>query len=105
GRARFAGMTIRNGRDITDAYGGAIQHTSPGDLTLERMRFVHNSASYTGGAVYHDNEASDVTIARSKFIENDSGNYGGGFNTDGAHNVTIRNSLFEDNAADYGYAG
>jgi len=105
GRARFAGMTIRNGFDDDNEDGGAIDHVSPGALTLVRMRFVHNAADYLAGAVYHYNLSSNVTIERSKFIENDSAYYGGGFYSDGAKNVKIRNSLFKDNSADYAYGG
>lgn len=104
GRAKFVAMTIRNGWDTED-YGGAIDHRSAGNLALDRMRFVHNTAEDIGGAVYHADIASDVKITRSKFIENESADYGGGFYTDGADDVTIRNSAFVDNSADYGYGG
>ena len=104
GRAKFAAMTIRRGWDADDYSGGAIDHTSPGNLVLDRVRIVGNFA-LSGGGVYHSNNASDVKITRSAFLGNEAENYGGGFYTAAVDDVTVRNSTFRDNEADYGYGG
>ena len=101
GRAKLAAMTIRNGLapgDIADG-GGAIRHTSPGKLTLDRMRLVHNATDGTGGAVLISNAASDLTVTRSQFLENTAAQYGGALHAQDARNVTIRGSAFAGNTS------
>ena len=107
GRASFAAMTIRHGYSPggVDTGGGAIRHESPGDLTLDRMRFVHNLTSGFGGAVLHINDESDLKVTRSKFVENETWSYGGGLYASASRNVTIRDSVFSANSAYSGRGG
>ena len=107
GRAKFAAMSIRNGLAPGDGAdgGGAIRHTSPGKLTLDRMRLVHNATDGTGGAVVVSNAATDLTVTRSQFVENTAARYGGALHVQDARNVTIRNSVFAGNVSQNDRAG
>lgn len=84
-------------------YGGALS-VSDGDLTIVDSVFENNSAydptndSNSGGAVYVGSESGhDVTVRGTTFRGNEAGDYAGAMRTSGVGNLTIEDSVFENN--------
>ena len=87
-------LTIRNGRALNEN-GGAIDIEGGNDssLTIERVEFVNNTATYEGGAIRTQNS---TRVEDSAFIGNKSGTFGGAISAK-AEPLTVRNSSFSGN--------
>ncbi|MBQ2620532.1 MAG: hypothetical protein IJF84_04275 [Thermoguttaceae bacterium] len=85
-----------------NTYGGAILNT--GNLTISGCEFTSNSASYLGGAIYHEGYVSTLTISDSVFSGNLASYGGGAVMLNNCGSTVITNSLFFDNTSYYGSA-
>ena len=90
---------------LYNTYGGAILNL--GNLTISGCEFTSNSASYFGGAIYHEGYVSTLTISDSVFsgnIASGRDSCGGAVMLNNCGSTVIANSLFFNNAAFYGSA-
>ncbi|MBR5709363.1 MAG: hypothetical protein IKX40_01260 [Thermoguttaceae bacterium] len=87
---------------VYNTYGGAILNT--GNMTISGCEFTSNSASYLGGAIYHEGYVSTLTISDSVFSGNSAPTGGGAIMLNNCGSTVITNSLFYDNTGYYGSA-
>ncbi len=84
--------------------GGGMINGFGANVTIDSCDFMLNIARF-GGAISNQNDTTNVTILNSNFIENtvNNGN-GGAVNMSGPITLTVDNSLFESNTANFGGA-
>jgi hypothetical protein len=95
GDVTLTGLTIANGQ-ATDTFiwGGGINYTSAGTLTLQQCTLSGNSANIGGGIC---NNGGTVIVNNSTLSGNSAGGFGGGiFNAD---TVKVRNTIIAGNTA------
>jgi len=83
---------------------GAIYVYNGGDATISDSTFTLNSSTNNGGAIYVDDGVADFTLERSTVSGNESG-YGGGLKLYNAGDVTITDSVLDNNLGLYGAGG
>ncbi len=78
--------------------GGAIFNA--GTLTLNRIH-GHNNMADSGGFLFLDNDvpAARATVLNSVIEENDAGTFGGALRTSEGHELTLRNTIIDNNEA------
>ncbi len=96
----FRGEALAFEGNSTGGVGGALRAYTLG--IVEDGYFIDNEADGSGGALYVDENTNELEINRVLFSENTSGSNGGALRTDGAELVTITNSTFERNTAEFG---
>lgn len=74
---------------------GGVISVNGGNVQIDNCLFNLNAGADEGGCIYNHN--SKMVINNSQFISNDAKSYGGAIDSSG--NLTICNSLFEDNQA------
>jgi len=96
--ATFSGLTIANGQA---EFGGAI--SNEGDLTVSQCVFSGNNADFSGGAI--DNFGGTLTVLQSEFSGNTTTDgefgFGGAIANDATSDVSIAESTFSGNSADF----
>lgn len=101
--ATFQNLTIADGKDAPDSYGGGIANNG-GTVTVTNSTLTNNSAGVGGGIC---NNGGTVTVTNSTFANNYSNAYhdwgGGIYNYSGT--LTIANSTFANNYAYFGGSG
>jgi len=97
----FNGLTFQNGyHPETEPYWGV---QTSGSLTITNSTFINNVSDEAGGAIDH---TGTLTIDNSVFIGNRSYGNGGAVNVRGKDSIlTITNSTFTDNIAEWGNGG
>jgi len=83
-----------SGNDAT--VGGGIYNTSSSTITLTNSAFSDNSASEGGGI---NNEGGALTVTDSTFSRNRANAWGGGILNDGGSTATVTNSIFSNNSS------
>jgi hypothetical protein len=112
----ISGLTIQDGDNTLDYYGGAIQNDTGGTLSVSACTFSKNTAT-DGGAIDNADAAGTgtLTVSRSTFTANTAApngapvtTYDGGAIDNGDNNgtgtVTVSGSMFTDNTAGHGVA-
>ncbi len=91
-----------NSKSAYQSYGGAIYGKNP--LEIYNSNFVNNSCTgHYGGAIFY--EGPKLIIEGSSFIRNKAQNYGGAICViENTTILSVNNSLFEDNFAQFGGA-
>jgi predicted outer membrane repeat protein len=121
------GFTIRgsyaDGSNTPDDRGGGIYRGSEGDLLLANMRFDHNHAASSGGALYGAASLRNVTfylnnaafgggmfvpggpaaLVNVTFLDNFATDSGGGVYNASGTNLTFTNVTFYSNNAHYSF--
>lgn len=80
------------------AYGGGVYNSQNGTLTLADVTLSGNSATSGGGGMYNNGQS---TLTRVTMALNTAGDGGAVFNADAA-NLTLTNSTFSENQANFG---
>ncbi|HQR11561.1 MAG TPA: IPTL-CTERM sorting domain-containing protein [Casimicrobiaceae bacterium] len=102
----ISGLTLRNGNAGAGNSGGAILHnTADGDITLQSMVFIQNTAPGRGGALDMSCNACNITINDSSFTANTAGLYGGAIGTESGNNFTVRRTTISGNSSAAGIGG
>ncbi len=98
--AQNADLTLRNltVRKGTAEQGGAVQVVG-GKFTAQRVRFLNNSATKDGGAVYVDGPAD---VSECHFQGNTTSGKGGAIDLAADHTLTVNRSSFDGNSAGSG---
>ena len=97
-------QNIRNNNGNSTSSGGAIR-TTGGTVNIENTTFNHCASYREGGAMYAT--GGDVLIKNSNFIDNAAGagykgqTHGGAIQVNGANDVVIDSTLFQDNFAQH----
>ena len=97
-------QNIRNNNTASISSGGALR-TTGGTVNIEDTTFKHCASYREGGAVFATGGL--VTIKNSTFMDNTAGagykgqTHGGAIKVDGANDVVIDNTLFQDNFAQH----
>src|SRR5262249_53151225 len=98
GAATIAGLTITQGKDSTNLFGGVFVQAG-GALTINGCPFVHNqSAGEGGGAILN---AGTLTVTNSTF-NNNSGVVGGAIDNLSGATATLINCTIAGNQATSG---
>ena len=100
-----SGVCLSNSRfEKNTADDGGVVYFSDGSAVVEGCMFVENQADYDGAGIFMG-WATDVTVKNSVFQDNVAGTYGGGIHSDyqGAR-IQVFNSLFHGNRAGLGGA-
>jgi len=102
GNLTIENVTLADGLGAEDGgynRGGAVLNR--GELTISNSSLVRNSATF-GGAIH--NAAGRVTVSNSRFSGNTASQRGGAIRNHSLQQLSVTNSLFERNAADWGGA-
>jgi len=98
------GLTFQNGQamDNDGGTGGNVQIDAAGNHRIIDSAFLNGVAADSGGNVYIRTVDGTVAIEGSVFNDGTTSMNGGGLHVDGAMDVTVLGTLFEQNAAQRG---
>lgn len=98
GNVLFKDLVVQNG---SDQHGGCLYNRAQ-EIELDNVHFEGCVASLNGGAV--NSESGPMTVEQSSFVSNDAGYRSGGGAIYINRRLTINESRFEQNTAQYGSA-
>jgi predicted outer membrane repeat protein len=103
--ATLKNLTLRDGNQTAQGgdKGGAIMVATGASLTAENVSFRSNRASVNGGAIWLQSDSA-ATIEDSQFESNDA-TQGGAIYVGNASELTVRNTVFSQNATDASLGG